>query len=168
MLGVRELCDRNGILLIADDIVETFENETTGAGAIGSEYTYSGHPVGAVAAVACLKETLRLNIWENAGIRGAVLHEGFLQMGEKHQIVGDVRGGHGLMNALELVSDRDQKSPVDKTVIAQVHKAIYEAGVMVRISGPNIILSPPLILNENEVQNIIMAIEHGLSSVSAG
>ncbi|MCP4185354.1 MAG: aminotransferase class III-fold pyridoxal phosphate-dependent enzyme, partial [Hyphomicrobiales bacterium] len=155
-----------GAVMIAEEIVEAFENDTSGAGSIGSGYTYSGHPVGAAAAVACLKETFRLNICENAGTRGAELYSGLRLLGEKFQIVGDVRGGHGLMCALELVSDRNQKTPVGKEIIAQIHEAIYRAGVMVRISGPNIILSPPLILNDNDVLDILRAVEHGLSSVS--
>lgn len=211
MPKIREICDRNGILLIADEVItafgrtgswsgsrhfgvkpdfmttakaitngyfpfgavmlsdqiaDVFENDKTGAAAIGSGYTYSGHPVGAAAAIACLKETERLNVHKNAALRGAELYQGLLDLQKKHDIIGDVRGGHGLMCALELVSDRDNKSPVDKKTIGQIHQAIYEHGTMVRISGPNIILSPPLILEAEDVRDIIAGIDHGLSEQS--
>ncbi|CUH82538.1 aminotransferase class III-fold pyridoxal phosphate-dependent enzyme [Tropicibacter naphthalenivorans] len=211
MPGVRELCDRHGILLIADEVItafgrsgdwtgsrhwgvqpdlmttakaitngyfpfgavmiggavaEVFEADTTGKAAIGSGYTYSGHPVGAAAAIACLKETERLNVKDNAAARGAQLFEGVQALMAKHEIVGDVRGGHGLMTALELVSDRATKTGIDKATIGAVHRATYESGVMVRVSGPNIILSPPLILSETEAAKIIDALDAGLSAVA--
>ncbi len=95
-------------------ITETFEEDTTGAAAIGSGYTYSGHPVGAAAAIACLKETQRLNVKDNAAARGHELMRGLEELKNKHAVVGDVRGGEGLMNALELVADPVTKKPLSK------------------------------------------------------
>ena len=206
---VREICDRNGILLIADEVItafgrtgdwsgsrhwgvkpdmmstakaitngyfpfgavmlndkiaDVFEQDTSGRGAIGHGYTYSGHPVGAAAAIACLKETERLNVAANAGARGAELFAGLNGLAEKHDLIGDVRGGHGLMCALELVSDRTAKTPIDKVTIGRIYEATYEAGVMVRVSGPNIIMSPPLILTAEDVQKIVDALDAGLSA----
>ena len=208
MPGVREICSRHGILLIADEVItafgrtgdwtgsrhwgvqpdlactakaitngyfpfgavmiadavaETFEHDQSGAAAIGTGYTYSGHPVGAAAAVACLEETLRIRPHENAAPRGAELFAGLQDLMARHEIVGDVRGGHGLMSALELVQDRATKEPVGKDRIARVFQRTYEAGVMIRISGPNIILSPPLVLTTDDVQTILAAIDHGLT-----
>ena len=208
---VREICDRNGILLIADEVitafgrtgswsgsrhwgvkpdlmatakaitngyfpfgavmlsekvVEAFENDETGKAAIGSGYTYSGHPVGAAAAIACLHETERLQVHKNAAARGEELFTGLQKLIEKHEIVGDVRGGHGLMCALELVSDRNTKAPIDKDTIGKAHEVTYQEGVMVRVSGPNIILSPPLVLDANDTQKIISALDAGLSAAA--
>jgi len=153
-----------GAVMLSDEIAETFETDETGKAAIGSGYTYSGHPVGAAAAIACLQETERLNVAANAGARGADLHDGLLRLMEKHDIVGDVRGGHGLMCALELVSDRAAKTPLDKGAVGRVHEATYRAGAMIRISGNNVILSPPLILTAQEVQTILAALDAGLSA----
>jgi adenosylmethionine-8-amino-7-oxononanoate aminotransferase len=209
MLGVRDLCTKHGILLIADEVItafgrtgswsgsrhwgvkpdlmctakaitngyfpfgavmisdavaEAFESDKSGKGAIGSGYTYSGHPVGAAAAIACLNETLRLKVNDNAAARGTQLFRGLEALKQKHEVIGDVRGGHGLMCALELVSDRKSKTPVDKTVIGRIYRKTMEAGVMVRVSGPNIILSPPLILTDKHVDAIVAALDHGFTT----
>ncbi|PWE51470.1 aspartate aminotransferase family protein [Thioclava sp. NG1] len=210
MPGVRAICDKYGILLIADEVItafgrtgawsgsrlwgvqpdmmttakaitngyfpfgavmisgrvaEVFESDTSGKAAIGSGYTYSGHPVGAAAAIACLKETQALNVKDNAAARGTQLHEGLLALQEKHDIVGDVRGGRGLMCALELVSDRATKAPIDKASIAKVHRGAYETGAMVRVSGNNVILSPSLIVTEGNIATILNALDAGLAAV---
>lgn len=208
MPGVREICSRHGILLIADEVItafgrtgswtgsrhwgvkpdfcctakaitngyfpfgavmiadhvaETFETDESGVAAIGHGYTYSGHPVGAAAAIACLIETERLRVNENAAARGTELYNGLAGFPDRHEIVGDVRGGHGLMIALELVSDRKTKAPIGKDVAARVQDLAYQAGVMVRISGPNIILSPPLVLTKEDAATIVATLDEALT-----
>ena len=155
-----------GALMISERLVEVFEKDETGKAAIGHGYTYSGHPVGAAAALACLAETKRLDVPTNAAARGAQLHEGLLALQAKYALIGDVRGGHGLMSALELVSDRTTKATIDKKTIGTVQEVAYQSGAMVRVSGPNIILSPPLVLTEADVTQILDALDAGFAAVS--
>ena len=154
-----------GAVMVSGAVAEVFEKDTTGKGAIGSGYTYSGHPVGAAAAIACLRETERLQVQTNAAERGAQLFAGLQALMARHDVIGDVRGGHGLMCALELVSDRATKPPIDKKTIGKVHRATYEAGVMVRVSGNNIILSPPLIISDAQVTKVLSALDAGFSAI---
>ncbi|MEL6952811.1 MAG: aminotransferase class III-fold pyridoxal phosphate-dependent enzyme [Pseudomonadota bacterium] len=153
-----------GAVMIADHVAEVFEADESGKGAVFSGYTYSGHPVGAAAAVACLREMERLKVPDNAAARGAQLMAGLEQLKIKHAIVGDVRGGEGLMNALELVSDPAAKTPLGPERIKAVFEATYAQGVMVRVSGANMILSPPLILTEADVSHILAALDTGLAA----
>jgi len=209
MPGVREICDRNGILLIADEVItaygrtgswsgsrhwgvkpdfavtakaitngyfpfgavmiadhiaEAFESDETGRANIASGYTYSGHPVGAAAAIACLEETQRLKVKDNAAARGKEMMDGLEALKARHSVVGDVRGGEGLMNALELVSDSETKKPLDADSIKRVFETTYANNVMVRVSGPNLILSPPLVLTAEDVQQVLSALDTGLAA----
>jgi len=154
-----------GAVMLSQGIADTFENDKTGAAAIGHGYTYSGHPVGAAAAIACLAETKRLNVVSNAAARGTQLFEGAKKLKDKYDIIGDVRGGHGLMTAFELVSDRKTKTPVGKELPVKLQEAVYQNGVMVRVSGPNLILSPPLILTEDEASQILHALDIGFAAL---
>ena len=154
-----------GAVMIADHVVEVFEGDTEGKAAIGHGYTYSGHPVGAAAAIASVTETLRLNVKDNAAARGQQLFEGLQKLYDDFDVIGDVRGGHGLMCSLELVSDRTTKKPIDKATPVKLQKAAYESGAMIRVSGPNVILSPPLVLTAEDVDTILAALRSGFQSL---
>jgi len=152
-----------GACLLSGKIAEVFESSDE-AGAIFHGYTYSAHPVGAAAVIACLSETLRLDTKTNAAARGTQLYEGMKALQDKYDLIGDVRGGHGPMTGVELVSDRAAKTPLDAATIGRIHKAAYEAGTMTRIGGNNILMSPPLIITEDEVNTIIASMEAGLKA----
>lgn len=207
---MRDICDRHGILMIADEVItgfgrtgdwsgsrhwgvepdmmctakgitsayfpvgaclvsakvaEPFESDQSGEGGVYHGYTYSAHPVGAAAVVACLEETMRLDVKTNAAARGEQLFEGVQELKEKYDVVGDVRGGHGLMTALEIVSDRNSKAPMDPGSVKRLAKATYEAGTMVRVSGHNVMMSPALIITEDEVAQVLSNLETGLQAI---
>lgn len=205
---VREICDRNGILLITDEVITAYGRTGAWSGArlwgirpdmmctakaitngyfpfgavmlgdkmieafednpsakIGHGYTYSGHPVGAAAALACLAEMKRLNVVENAAVRGTQLYNGCKALMEKYDIIGDVRGGYGLMTAVEMVSDHTTKTPIDPTTASTIQETAYQNGAMIRVSGPNLILSPALVLTEQDASTILAALDAGFAAV---
>ncbi|MFH1796997.1 MAG: aminotransferase class III-fold pyridoxal phosphate-dependent enzyme [Pseudomonadota bacterium] len=152
-----------GATMIGEQVTEVFETDKTSFGSIGHGYTYSGHPVGCAAGIAALAETRRLKVHENASARGLELADALEDLKRRHSIVGDIRY-KGLMGAVELVSERDTKKAADKGVMKRVSDAAYEAGVMLRVSGSNIILSPPLILSSDQVRVIAEALDTGLAA----
>lgn len=152
-----------GAALIGGKVAEVFESSDA-EGAIYHGYTYSAHPVGAAAVTACLSETLRLDTKTNAAARGAQLFEGVQRLAKKYDIIGDVRGGHGLMTGIELVSDKAAKTPMDMDTMKRIHQTAYEAGAMVRLGAHNILMSPPLTITEPEVNVIVKALDAGFAA----
>ena len=70
------------------------------------------------------------------------------------------------MAALELVADRESKAPADKKVLAAVAEAAYAAGVMIRVSGNLVILSPPLVITAGDVATIAEGLDAGLRAAA--
>jgi putrescine---pyruvate transaminase len=211
---VRKVCDKYGVLLIADEVVtgfgrggalfgtrlwgvnadiwclakgittgyipmgataigrkitEVFETDTTGGGAVAHGYTYSAHPVAAAAALATLQQVQALNVVENAATVGAYMQQRLSVLAEKYAIVGNVRG-IGLMTGIEMVSDKTNRVPMGRAndEPARVAKAAYKAGLMVRVSGPNLILSPPLVISREEVDFMADVLEQSFAAVQEG
>ncbi len=153
-----------GAAMFNEKVVDVFENSDPAEGGIYHGYTYSAHPVGAAAVTACLAETQRLDLKTNAAARGTQLFQGLQALADKHDIIGDVRGGEGLMAGFEMVTDRAAKTPVDPATVKRIQQATYEAGAMVRMGPPNILMSPPLTISESEINTILSALDTGLSA----
>ncbi|SMP02538.1 aminotransferase class III-fold pyridoxal phosphate-dependent enzyme [Shimia sagamensis] len=153
-----------GACMVGDKVADVFENDQTGEAAIYHGYTYSAHPVGSAAVIATLAETTRLDLKTNAAARGTQLFEGVQKLAEKYDIIGDVRGGHGLMTGIELVSDKAAKTPMDMATMKKIHEATYQAGSMVRLGAHNVLMSPPLTISEGEVNTILSALDTGFAA----
>jgi adenosylmethionine-8-amino-7-oxononanoate aminotransferase len=146
-----------GACVVNEKIESAFKANKDSLGSIYHGYTYSGHPVGCAAALACLDETFARDLPGNSKAQGDYLLNGFLELAGKHEAIGDVRG-KGLMLGLELVADRAKKTPAGKGYMAAIATGAYEAGAMIRTSGNIVILSPPLVLSREEATQIIDAI----------
>ncbi|MGB0798074.1 MAG: aminotransferase class III-fold pyridoxal phosphate-dependent enzyme [Planktomarina sp.] len=153
-----------GACLVSDKVAEAFESDQSGEAGIYHGYTYSAHPVGMAAVSACLSETIRLDLKTHAAARGDQLFAGLQKLMSEFNIIGDVRGGHGLMAAIELVSDRDSKTPMEMGGVKRIQGATYDAGTMVRIGGNNLMASPPLTLTSDDVDKILADLRTGLSA----
>ncbi len=154
-----------GACMISEAVAEVFETGDAELASIWHGYTYSAHPVGAAAALACIRESQRLRLPELAAPRGTQLFDGLRALQSKYPVIGDVRGGHGLMTAVELVSDADAKTPASPQAMKTAFEAAYASGAMVRIGGNNLLMSPPLVIAQAEVTTLIDAIEAAVSAL---
>jgi len=147
-------------------VADAFLSDTTGQGTVSHGYTYSGHPVAAAAALATLDEIEKHDIPGNASRVGAHFQARLAEFVKRFSFVGDVRG-RGLMLALEMVSDKAGRIPVPRTsdIPQRVAREAYGRGAMVRISGPNMILSPPLVMTLEEVDHLVDILEASFAAV---
>jgi putrescine---pyruvate transaminase len=154
-----------GATLLGEKVSTAIEANTDAFGMVGHGYTYSGHPVGCAAGIAALTETQRLRVNENAAVRGLELLAALEELKARHALVGDVRT-KGLMAALEIVSDRGARTPAGKETMSKIAEGAYQAGVMIRVSGCNIIMSPPLVITAADVAKIAEGLDAGLRAAS--
>jgi len=129
--------------------------------------TFGGGPVSTVAAKAVIDliEDERLGV--NAEETGGYLKNKLLELQEKHPLIGDVRG-MGLMQAIELVEDRNSKAPAT-TATLRVMEAARENRVLIGrggIDGNVIRISPPLNIARSDVDDFIGALDASLTKAA--
>jgi 4-aminobutyrate--pyruvate transaminase len=84
-------------------------------------------------------------------------------------MVGDVRGGLGLLAAVELVSDRANKTPfpADTGLAKQLPKMLFDRNIVSFRAGDVISICPPLSINSDEIDFIVDAIDGALDELEA-
>lgn len=122
--------------------------------------TFGGNPVTATAAKAVIDYVDEHNLSINAAEVGAYLRAGLEELKEKHSIIGDVRG-MGLMQALELVEDRESRKPAPAQTLA-VMEASRENRILLGKGGlyGNVLrLSPPMNINKTDVDEFVRQLD---------
>ena len=129
-------------------------------------FTYSGHPV------ACAAGLANLDIIEREGLIGrtrklAPYFKRRLSTLARHAMVGEVRAA-GLMGALELVADRRTKEPFAATlnVPVRIRKAAMARGVIVRASAETIVVCPPLIITQAQIDYLVSVLDEAIGTVA--
>jgi putrescine aminotransferase len=191
--SLREICDRHGVLLIADSVicgfgrlgswfgVERFEispDLITFAKGVTSGYlplggvaiaqhvaapfarqdspvfrhgpTYGGHPTCTAAGLA------NCHILEDEGIlaRGALLEGELLaslKPAEQFASISQVRGGVGLLGAIEIDPELRAKDPTGADRLAGVAR---KNGLITRVLGQGLAFSPPLIIEPTQLEEL--------------
>lgn len=127
-------------------------------GVLGHGWTYSAHPIGAAAGIANLNLIDSLGLVDNAGTVGAYLQKQMQDAIGGHPNVGEVRG-EGMLCAVELVKDRDNRGFFDASegIGGKVVAAMLRRGVIARAmpQGDIIGLAPPLCLTTAEADTIV-------------
>ena len=132
--------------------------------------TASGNPVSVSAGRTVLKTIQNEDLIANAKFVGKILQEGFKQLANKHELIGDVRG-RGLAIGVELVSDRYKDKKAAKLETAKVVYRAYELGLVIFYVGmeSNVLeLTPPLIMSEKESNIGLEILDKAFEDVSKG
>ena len=204
--GVRRLCDKYGILYIADEVMcgmgrtgtlHAFEQDDVvpdlvtiakglgggyqpigavlasetivsalkaGSGLFQHGHTYICHATAASAALAVQQVIARDNLLDAVKQQGAYLHKALREVLGELPHVGDTRG-RGLFAGVELVRDKDDKTPFDPAL--KLHAAIkancMARGLMVYPmggtidgqSGDHILIAPPFIITPAQLDFVV-------------
>jgi len=141
-------------------------------------YTYSGHPTCCAVGLANLAIMERERLWENAARMGTRLYEGLLFLQKELAAIGDVRGGKGLLAAIELVSSRETKAgfPADQKIGSRVKREMEKRGLVTRTRAlkvgdtiaEHVYYAPPLIITEAQVDRILEITRESVAAVVPG
>src|SRR6202163_2038611 len=129
--------------------------------------TFGGNPVTATAAKAVIDFIDDHKLMINAAETGAYLRSHLDELKAKHPLIGDVRG-MGLMQALELVEDRESKTPAPEATVA-VMEAARENRLLIGKGGMygNVIrITPPLNIGKSDVDEFALRLDASLKYVS--
>ncbi len=156
-----------GATTLNERVASAFANSPDPQGHVMHGYTYSAHPLGCAAAMAALEQVVALNLPEKAGRQGRYLLDSLKPFERQFEAVGEVRG-KGLMICLDLVSDKRSRAPLppDSSLTRDIARCAAGKGALVRAVGNNIILSPPLIIEEKEIDIIVNALASALRALS--
>ena len=130
--------------------------------------TFGGGPIPTTAAKAVIDLIEEENLAANASEAGAYLRENLKGLKEKYPLIGDVRG-MGLMQALELVQDRDSKTPAAEAA-ARLMEAARENRLLIGKGGlyGNVIrISPPLNITRADIDEFVRALDRSFAQVCA-
>jgi len=141
-------------VMVNDRVFDAIAPKTAEVGVFGHGFTYSGHPVPAAVAVETLKiyEEIDLigRVKERSGTFLARLY-GFAD----HPLIGETMG-LGLVGAVEIVADKDTKTPFDPAAAVGpwlVGRA-QKRGLILRAMGDRVAFSPPLVISDSEVNDM--------------
>ncbi len=147
-----------GGVLISDPIAAYFNDHFFPGG-----LTYSGHPLAMAAIVATLDAMEEEGVVENAAKIGkGVLGEGLKALAAKHPIIGEVRGS-GVFWALELVSNKETRQPMDAATMAEIKSTLVKSGLLPFVVENRIHVVPPCIITEEEVTQGLAILDSVLS-----
>ncbi len=156
--------------LVSEKVWEVLSQGSERYGVFGHGYTYTAHPLAAAAALANLAILDREGLVEQAAKRGAYLRERLHESFGDHPLVGEVRG-EGHIAAVEFVRSRSPLQRFDPSlrVGARVARASRDHGVITRAlpNADTIAFSPPFIVTEPELDEMVEGARRGLDDVAA-
>ncbi|WP_343081264.1 aminotransferase [Ostreiculturibacter nitratireducens] len=128
-------------------------------------FTASGHPVGCAIALKAIDVVMNEGLAENVRKLAPRFEAGMKRLAENPNI-GEWRG-IGLMGALEAVQDKETKTPFDSklSVSERIANTCTDLGLICRPLGQAIVLCPPFITTEAQIDEMFETLEKALKKV---
>lgn len=154
------------ITITTDEIYNAFYSEYNEQKAFMHSHTYSGNPLGCSAALGVLDVLENEKIIEKNQEKAKWLHSRLMEEFSHHKNVGEIRN-IGLINALELVVDKQTKEGFDSSIRMgyQIYKEALKEGLLLRPLGNVLYFNPPLTITEEELEEAIAKMKIALDSI---
>jgi adenosylmethionine-8-amino-7-oxononanoate aminotransferase len=139
-------------------------------------FTYSGHPACCAVALKNIEIIQREDLLEHSAKMGNMLHDSLRAALGGHPNVGDIRGGKGLLAAVEFVEDRPTKRNFagDNRIASRLQAEMRKRGVITRTRsvegghpapGDEVLFAPPLIITEAEIHRMVGILHETVKAV---
>ena len=151
-------------VLLPQYMHEAFMEVSDKLGNFGHGFTYSGHPVAAAVALRNIELMQEMDLFSHAARVGEIFQARLATYAE-HPLVGNVRG-RGLIGAIELAQPSGESFHPSQGVGAHCMAAALEAGLIVRALGETVAFCPPLIITDEQVDEIFTKFDRALESTS--
>ena len=153
--------------VVKEKIFEAFYGEANELKHFRQVNTYGGHPVATAVSLKNIEIVERENLLANAAKMETYI-KGRLNEFSDHPYVGEIRG-KGLLLGIELVSNKEKKTPLEMAQANAILQNCLKQGVSLMRNGYTVpglgnilIMAPPLILQESEADMIVDAIGNAL------
>lgn len=136
-------------------------------------HTYAGNPLACATGVAILKAMRNEDVVSNAAEQGAYLRSKLDQLKDSHPYIGQVRG-IGLLQGVELVQDQESKKPwpSDRNMFTKITKIAKQKGLLIYprrcldgVKGDHVLITPPLTVTREEIDEIVSLFDQTLSEL---
>lgn len=147
----------------------TVATDEVAAAAKGSSIsTFGGNPISMAAAEATLDVMEREDVRARCAARGRQLRSGLDALKDEFTLIGDVRG-LGLMHAMELVRDRQSKTPAPAETLVVLEAAKREGLLVGRggLYGNVIRMAPSMLVTEEEIAEGLSKLRRALTTIRA-
>lgn len=152
-----------GAAIVTDEIASYFNDHVLWGG-----LTYSSHTLGCATGIANIEVYRDEKLIENSHAMGKKLRSGLSDLAEQHQSIGEIRGV-GLHHVIELVKNRDTREPMSgwnqpaSEPMRKVAGKLRELGMSTFVKWDWIFCTPPLIINDEQLQEGLSIIDEALT-----
>ena len=159
-------------LLVNEKIYQAMLAESRKLSNFAHGYPYWAHPVAAAVALEVQRIYEDMDLLGHVGRVGAHMQHALRPLAD-HPLVGDVRGV-GLLAGLDIVADKETRAMFDPAlrVPAIIERNFKKHALILRVIGTRIALSPPVIITESEVDELVSrlgdALDDTLAEIATG
>jgi 4-aminobutyrate---pyruvate transaminase len=157
-----------GAIIFSPEMSERIEKACARFEELPTGFTTGAHPVGCAIAMEVLDQLVEGGVFNNLKKVAPKFQRQLAAMAD-HPMVGEARGV-GLMGALEMVSDKDSKAPFpDRLAVSErVSRQALKNGLICRPLGQAVVLAPPFIITERQIEELFTLLRRTLDQVHAG
>jgi beta-alanine--pyruvate transaminase len=149
-----------GAVAASREIYDTIVNNSETPIELFHGYTTSGHPLACAAGLATLDTYRDDGLFERAAKLAPYWEQALHSLGDARHVI-DIRN-LGLIGGIEL--EPRPGAPTQRAL--EVHRACFDAGVLIRVTGDIIALSPPLIIEKGHIDQIVNTLHEALSRIA--